>query len=95
MPATGFRVTRGTPKRYLARSDSGNEVARAFCSDCGTPLYVQVSTRGDIIGIRVCTFDDPSWFRAEANIFAKSAQPWDCLDPMVPKFETYPTGKSY
>jgi hypothetical protein len=41
------------------------------------------------------TFDDASWFRLEANIFTKSAQPWDRLDPAVPAFATYPTGKSY
>jgi hypothetical protein len=95
MPAANFRITKGTPKRYLANSDSGNEVARVFCGDCGTPVYVQVATRLDIVGVRVCTFDDPSWFRPEANIFAKSAQPWDYFDPAVARFETYPVGKSY
>jgi hypothetical protein len=95
MSAANFRITKGTPKHYLANSDSGNEVARVFCGDCGTPVYVQVATRLDIVGVRVCTFDDPSWFRPEANIFAKSAQPWDYFDPAVPRFETYPVGKSY
>ena len=95
MPAADFRITRGTPKYYFAKSDSGNEVTRAFCGNCGSALYVQVPTRLDIVGVRVCTLDDPSWFRPEANVFAKSAQPWDCLDPAVPRFETYPDGKSY
>ena len=95
VPATEFRIVRGTPKRYVAKADSGNDITRVFCGDCGTPLYVQVSTRADIVGVRVCTFDDPSWFRPEANIFAKSAQPWDHMDPAVPRFATYPTGKAY
>ena len=95
MPAAGFRVTLGKPKRYLANSDAGNEIARVFCGDCGTPLYVQVSTRPDLIGIRVSSFDDPSWFRPEADIFVKSAQPWDHMDPDLAEFSTYPTGKSY
>src|ERR1041384_6102099 len=90
-----FRITQGTPRRFVGKSDSGNEITRVFCGDCGSPLYVQVSTRPDIVGVRVCTFDDPSWFRPEANIFAKSAQPWDHMDPAVPKFATYPTGKAY
>jgi hypothetical protein len=55
---------------------------------------VQVSTRPDIVGIRVCTFDDATWFRPEAIIFVKSAQPWDHVDPTVPVFATYPTGKA-
>jgi hypothetical protein len=66
-----------------------------FCGDCRSPLYVQVATRPDIAGVRVCTFDDPSWFRPEANIAVKSAQPWDHLDPAVPQFPINPSGKSY
>ena len=95
VPAAGFRITRGAPKRYLAKSDAGNEIARVFCGDCGSPLYVQVSTRPDIVGIRVGTLDDPSAFRADADIFTKSAQPWDHMDPDLPKYPTYPPGKSY
>ncbi len=95
VPSSGFRIVRGAPKHYRATADSGNEVTRIFCSECGTPLYVQVATRTDIVGVRVCTFDDPSWFRPDANIFAKSAQPWDHMDPSVPRFDVYPTGKSY
>ena len=95
MPASGFRITHGSPKRYVANADSGNEIVRVFCGDYGTPLFIQVSTRPDIVGVRVCTFDDASWFRPEANIFVGSAQPWDRLDPGVPAFETYPAGKAY
>ena len=95
MPAEAFRIVRGTPKRYLAKAESGNTITRSFCGACGTPLYIQVSTRPDIVGVRVCTFDDPSWFRPEANIFVKSAQPWDRLAPEVPAFDIYPSGKSY
>lgn len=93
--STSFRIVKGAPRRYVAKADSGNEITRVFCGDCGTPLYVQVSTRPDIVGVRVCTFDDPAWFQPDANIFVKSAQPWDHLDPGVPQFATYPSGKAY
>jgi hypothetical protein len=95
MPATGFKITQGEPRRYISKSDSGNDITRVFCGDCGAPLYIQVSTRPDLIGLRVTTLDDPSWFRPDANIFTKSAQPWDHLDPAVPSYETYPTGQAY
>ena len=95
MPSASFRITRGSPKTYIAKSDAGNDISRVFCGDCGTPLYVQVSTRPDIVGLRVTTFDDPSWFTPDANIFTKSAQPWDHFDPALPVFDTYPQGKSY
>jgi hypothetical protein len=87
MPSAEFRITQGTPKRYVAKSDAGNDISRVFCGDCGAPLYVQVSTRPDLVGIRVSSFDDPS--------FVKSAQPWDYMNPALPKFDTYPQGKAY
>jgi hypothetical protein len=93
--SAGFQITKGEPKRYVAKADSGNEIVRVFCGDCGSPLYVQVSTRPDIVGVRVGTFDDPSWFKPEADIFVKSAQPWEHLNPDIPKYPTYPAGKSY
>jgi hypothetical protein len=95
LPSAEFRVTKGAPKIYVAKSDAGNDISRVFCGECGTPLYVQVSTRPDMVGLRVTTFDDPSFFKPEANIFTKSAQSWDHMDPAVPAFGTYPVGKSY
>lgn len=95
VPAAEFRVTHGEPKHYATTSDAGNTVTRAFCGECGSPLFIQVSTRPDIVGLRVGTLDDPSEFRPEANIFVKSAQPWVHMDPALPKHDTYPQGKSY
>jgi hypothetical protein len=95
VPSALFRITQGTPRRFVGKSDSGNQITRVFCGDCGSPLYVQVSTRPDIVGIRVGTLDDPSGFRADADIFIKSAQPWDHMDPALPKYPAYPPGKAY
>ena len=35
VPAASFRVTRGEPKLYVKTGDSGNQVTRAFCPECG------------------------------------------------------------
>ena len=95
VPAAGFRITHGTPKCYVTAADSGSEVIRAFCGNCGSPIYSQVSARPDLVGLRVTSLDDPSWFRADAHIFVKSAQPWDQINPAIPKYDTYPPGRSY
>ena len=95
VPAAGFRVTKGEPKLYIKTADSGNQVSRVFCPECGSPLFLRVSTRPDLVGIRVGTLDDPSWFRPEADIFVRSAQPWDHMNPDLPKYPTYPPGKGY
>src|ERR1700731_4453637 len=77
VPSAGFRITEGAPKRYVAKADSGNEITRVFCGDCGSPLYVQVSTRPDIIGIRVGSPGRPKGGWAEAHNFGQRAPPLD------------------
>jgi len=90
VPAAGFRVTKGEPELYV-----GNQVTRAFCPEGGCPLFIRVSARPDIVGLRVGSLDDPSEFRPEADIFVKSAQPWDHMDRDLPKYHTYPPGRAY
>src|SRR5947209_2528908 len=94
VPAASFRVTRGEPKLYVKTSDSGNQVTRTFCPECGCMLFLQVSARPDLVGIRVGTLD-PIWLRPEADILVKSARPWDYMDPNLPKYTAYPPGKAY
>lgn len=94
VPAANFRVVCGTLKLFRKPGDSGNAVSRAFCPDCGTTLFIRVAG-AEVVGVRAATLDDPSGFRPDAHVFAKSAQPWDHLDPDVPQFDTYPPGKAY
>jgi len=93
VPAAGFRITKGEPKVYVSASDAGNEVMREFCPECGCPLFIRVSARPDIVGLRVGSLDEPGEFRPEADIFVKSAQPWDYMNPDLPKYQTYPPGQ--
>ena len=36
--------------------------------------------------VKAASLDDPSWFAAEADVWVESAQPWDYMDPAIPKF---------
>jgi hypothetical protein len=56
------------------------------CSQCGTPLFASSLARPEFIGVKVSSFDDPSWFAPEADVWMASAQPWDFMDPSVSKF---------
>jgi hypothetical protein len=47
------------------------------------------------VGLRVGSLDDPSAFRPEADTFVKRAQPWDHMNPELPKYQTYPPGHAY
>jgi len=90
VPAAAFTVTQGTPKFYTVTGDSGNTVSRGFCPECGSPLFSRLSGMPDIVGVRVGSLDDPSRYRPAMDIFVTSAQPWDSMNPELPKFPGYP-----
>lgn len=92
VPATEFTVTRGEPKFYTTTGDSGHTVSRGFCPECGSPLFSRLSGMPDVVGVRVGSLDDPSQHCPTMDIFTASAQPWDCLNPALPKFPGYPKG---
>src|SRR5665213_1843471 len=39
VPGGSFKLTKGTPKRFTVTGDTGKEVTRSFCGDCGSPLF--------------------------------------------------------
>ena len=93
MPVDGFSYTKDAPKQFK-RSDLERPVTREFCAECGTHLTTRRPGLRAVI-LKVGTLDDPSGFRPEADIFVKSAQPWDHMNPDLPKYPTYPPGRAY
>jgi hypothetical protein len=87
MTSSVVTVTKGQPAHVEKLAESGNTAKREFCSACGTPLFASSSAGVEYLGVRAASLDDPSWFKAEANVWVGSAQPWDHLDPAIPKFE--------
>jgi hypothetical protein len=80
-------LTKGQPAHFEKIADSGKIAKREFCFACGSPLFASSSAAVEYLALRASSLDDPSWFRPEANVWAASAQPWDYLDPAIPKFE--------
>jgi hypothetical protein len=84
--STALRVTSGEPKYHSVTAESGSTARRTFCPECGAPLYATTSARPTLVSIRAASLDDPSWFRPAADVWTASAQPWDVMDPNVPRF---------
>ena len=86
--ASAFRFTKGEPKYHIATADSGKTVGRGFCAECGS-LVVATQAAFPIFIIYASSLDDPSCHRPTMDQFTSSAQPWDHMDPTLPK---YPKG---
>lgn len=79
--ASGFRITAGTPKRYVDTADSGNKLYRFFCPECGSSLYSQREKVPEMLTLKVGTLDDASRLELVMNIWTDSALPWMPIDP--------------
>lgn len=90
VPRAAFRVTRGSPRYFDLQADSGYTTRRAFCGACGSRLFGEPGSRADMVTIRAGSLDDPREFRPGQDIFTVSAQPWDHMNPDLPKVPRLP-----
>jgi hypothetical protein len=70
----------GEVKYYEVTGDSG-AIARLFGKPAASP---------DITDIMAGSLDDPSCYRPQADVYTASAQPWDYMNPDLPKFPKLP-----
>ncbi len=91
VPTPALRLE-GGPKLYARKADSGNEVSRGFCPDCGTTLFGRSEGMPQTVQIAAATLDDPSVFKPQMNLYLDSAQPWDRYGPELPGYPKLPQG---
>ena len=82
----------GETKFHDTQSDSGNIVSRGFCPNCGSRLFGKTAAMPDLMAIQAGSLDDPSWYQPRMDIYTASAQPWDHMNPQLPKFQKSPRG---
>jgi hypothetical protein len=95
VPLAVFTLTKGDPKYYRLTisskytADREYTIDRGFCPACGSPVLLKVQRMMDLgfVYIVAASLDDPSWFRPGIDIWTSSAQPWDYMNPALPKFE--------
>ncbi len=81
-----FRFTKGTPKYFDKRADSGSVRRLAFCGECGTHLCSLPSERDSkpaFVSIRLSTAREFPKLNPTAEIFCDSRVSW--LEPMKGK----------
>jgi hypothetical protein len=79
----------GDVKYYEVTGDSGSIVGRGFCPNCGSRLFSKPPIP-ELMGIMAGSLDDPSDFQPMIDFYTASAQPWDYMNPDLPKFDKLP-----
>jgi len=89
-PTSSIEVS-GSPGEYVRAADSGHQVRRRFCSQCGCHLFADSTGRPLLAVVRVGTLQNPSSVKPTANIWSASAPAWACLDPGLVRIERQPS----
>jgi hypothetical protein len=85
-----FRITQGSPNTFRSRGDTGGEVVRHFCRNCGGRLYTSGTLPGEVLLVQAGSLDDPNRITPESVVYLKDALHWDRFDPELPRFERLP-----
>lgn len=86
LPRASVSVS-GPVKVYGMKADSGNDVETAFCETCGSPIYKTSSGFAEFLFLHAGTLDEPSAYKPQQVVWARSMQPWDHFDAALPRME--------
>jgi len=75
----------GEIKFYDQIADSGDTVSSGFCPTCGSPILKKTTKMPEVYFFHAGTMDDPSKFRPQVVVYEESKQPWDHVDPKIPR----------
>jgi hypothetical protein len=84
--ARRFRIVKGKPKGFTKAGDSGNELTRYFCPECGSPLFTASPRHPDCFYLKAGCLDDPSVVRATHQNWIRSRVHWATISPELPGF---------
>jgi hypothetical protein len=89
VPAQALNIA-GSYKEYATLAASGHTVYRAFCPVCGSSLFARNSAFTKVRPVSAATLDNPGIFQPEKDMWVADAQPWDYMNPQLPKFAGNP-----
>lgn len=79
-----LRISSGAPKSYTTTADSGAELTRYFCPDCGSPLYTASPRHADVVYVKAGVLDDPTLVRPDHQSWVRSRVPWAAIADDLP-----------
>jgi hypothetical protein len=90
-PSTSVSV-QGELKTYNDTGDSGQQVRRRFCPNCGSGVIAEGDVLPDLTIVLAGTLDDPSSYKPGMEIYCSSAQAWVHSGDERTRFPKMPPG---
>lgn len=76
------------PAGFVREFESSPGKLRAFCSNCGSPLYARVVSSSGTVRVRLGSLDTPFEKTGKAHTFVGEMAPWDVIEGYqeIPQF---------
>jgi hypothetical protein len=81
---------KGTPKVYRHKSDSGSDMEKLFCPDCGSQMFGRNSNRPNVMSIRAGVLDQTAEVKPGVNVYMSSRIESTPIDPNLKAFDKMP-----
>lgn len=82
-----FKLVSGSPKPFTKTGDSGNELTRHFCPECGSPLFTSSPRHPDRIYVKAGVLDDPAVIKPAYQSWVASSVTWATIAPTLLRYE--------
>jgi hypothetical protein len=88
-PTAAFEVVKGEPRVWATRADSGADARRAFCADCGSPLW-SLAPGAPFVPVKLGALDENEDLSPNLHLYVASAPPWHLMHAGLPTFPKMP-----
>jgi hypothetical protein len=87
LDAAAFSISSVAPKAFTKRGDSGRELTRHFCAECGSPIYTSSPSHREYVYVKAGTLDDATIVEPTHQNWVVSAVAWSRIDDRLRSFE--------
>ena len=86
IPVSEAELSFQSGEESLVLFESSPGKTRAFCGQCGSPVFSRTTAKPGVVRLRAGSLDDPSGARLGFHIFADSHADWWEIDDELPRF---------
>lgn len=80
----------GDVAQFTVSGDSGGEVSREFCRDCGSPMFTRAKLSPGLRFIKAGVLDDSSWVSPVMACWTEHRENWCLIDGALPEVPRNP-----
>lgn len=89
VPRSAFRLVHGA--NLIREFESSPGKFRAFCSNCGSPIYARKTNDPETVRVRLGSLDTPFVKTPKAHAFVGDKAAWAPITDDVPQFAGWPS----